>query len=165
MSNPASSELQAEALSFRDRFKTVVLATCDVNAEPHASYAPFIVDQSGAFYIFVSELAPHTCNLLSNPRASLLLIDAEAQSTNLFARQRLSLTCRAAQISRNTPHWSEILDRMFEAHGKTVELLRTLPDFHLYRLDVTTGDYIKGFGQAYRVTGNSLNVQSEPRRR
>ena len=42
--------------------------------------------------------------------------------------------------------------------GKTLELLRTLPDFLLFRLNVENGSFIKGFGQAWSLEGNDLQI-------
>jgi len=40
--------------------------------------------------------------------------------------------------------------------GNTVALLRSLPDFHLFRFSVEGGSYVRGFGQAWPVLGNDL---------
>jgi len=44
--------------------------------------------------------------------------------------------------------------------GKTLALLRTLPDFHLFRFETITGSYIRGFGQAWTLRGNELALQA-----
>jgi hypothetical protein len=46
--------------------------------------------------------------------------------------------------------------------GNTVPLLAGLPDFMLFRFDALDGDYVRGFAQAYPVTGNDL-IMSERR--
>ena len=80
--------------------QTLLLSTASTNGVPDISYAPFVRDQAGAFYIYVSEMACHTVNLLNNPQASLLFIQAESEARNLFARERAVLNCSVKAINR-----------------------------------------------------------------
>ena len=45
-----------------------------------------------------------------------------------------------------------------------VQLLAGLPDFMLFCFDALEGNYVRGFGQAYPVSGNDL-VMAERRTR
>ena len=156
---PSTAEaLQREANAFLERFKTLLLATVSEDGRPDCSYAPFLRDEQGYLYIFVSELAQHTKNLLTNPRASLMFTAAEADSKNLFARQRLTLETEATYIPRENPDWPTILDKLEARFGNTIELLKSLPDFHLIRFEVITGNYVQGFAKAYALTGPELEV-------
>ena len=74
--------------------QTLILATVSADSLPQISYAPYVRDQEGTFYIYVSELAHHTANLLKNQQASVLFIRAESESGNLFARERIVFNCR-----------------------------------------------------------------------
>ncbi|WP_456407114.1 HugZ family pyridoxamine 5'-phosphate oxidase [Thiolapillus sp.] len=148
--------LQRQARDFRDGFQTVLIATASADGEPDISYAPFVLDDSEAICVFISQLAPHTRNLLDSPRASLMFIAPEQDSRNIFARQRLILQCAAGQMPDEEAE--PILQRMQEQFGRTVELLRSLPDFHMFRLDVGSGCFIKGFGQAWSLEGNDLQI-------
>jgi putative heme iron utilization protein len=91
-------------------------------------------------------------------------IEDKVSSRNVFARRRLVLQCRAENIQRDGAAWNRILKQMEEQLGTTVQLLASLPDFMLYRFDAVEGNYIRGFGQAYPVTGNQL-VMAERRSR
>lgn len=150
--------LQQQACLFRDGFSSVLIATVSPQGEPDISYAPFILDQDQAICIFISELARHTRNLLAHPRASLMFLAEEGASRNLFARQRLILQCRAERLGSDAA--TPLLEIMEARHGNTVELLRSLPDFHLFRLQVENGSFIKGFGQAWSLHGNALNIEA-----
>lgn len=154
MNKPADSEtrdrLQKECDVHLDDCHTVQLATVDAQGEPEASYAPCLRRQ-GLFYIFVSELAVHTRNLLTQPRVSLLFIEDENRSRNLFARKRLTLRCRAKDLPRDSAHANDILLDFRNAFGDTVDLLTALPDFHLFELQPESGSFVKGFGQAWSV--------------
>ena len=72
--------------AFVASFDSVMLATINDEGDtpvPEASYAPVLV-RDGKYYIFVSELALHTRNLLRNKSASLLFIEDESNSNNIF---------------------------------------------------------------------------------
>lgn len=150
--------LQLEANAFLERFKTLLLATVSEDGRPDCSYAPFLRDEQRHLYIFVSELAQHTKNLLANPRASLMFTAAETDSKNLFARQRLTLETQAIHIPRENPGWSVILNKMETRFGNTIELLKSLPDFHLIRFEVLSGNYVQGFAKAYALAGPGLEI-------
>ncbi|WP_404419125.1 HugZ family protein [Marinospirillum sp.] len=129
------------------------LATTSPEGGPEASYAPCIHHQ-GNFYIFVSELASHTRNLLDRPQASLLL--TENQPRNLFACKRATLEITAQPIERDTPRWLAVLSEMETRLGNTVSVIRGLNDFHLLELQPQKASYVTGFGKAYELQGEQL---------
>ena len=151
-----TSTLQQEVIDFRGTFKTVVLATVSSVGAPDASYTPFTMDDNGNILIFVSELAQHTQNLIDSPAISLLWIADEEHSRNLFARQRLTLQCDASELLRDTAQWDTALTRLQDVHGKTIEVLRSLPDFHLFTLEAHHGNYVRGFAKAFTSQGDEL---------
>ncbi|MDG9670781.1 pyridoxamine 5'-phosphate oxidase family protein [Hahella sp. CR1] len=151
-----TESLRTEIEALIERFKTVQFACVNENNEPLASYAPF-VKQDGDFYIYVSALAPHTACLKTTPVASLLFIEEEQASRNLFARLRLILRCAVLEVSRDSQDYEAMLDRFADKFGPTIAMLRQLPDFSLLRLEITSGRFVKGFGAAYTVTDKAFN--------
>ncbi len=149
-------ELQQEAIAFRRELGAVMLSTTSPDGTPDASYAPCVLDEAGRCHVLISRLARHTGNLLSQPVASLMWLEDSASSRNAFARRRLILRCRAEHIGRDSENWNRILKQMEAQFGNTVPLLAGLPDFMLFRFDALDGDYVRGFAQAYPVTGNDL---------
>lgn len=135
-----------------DSRQTLLLATASPEGHPDVSYAPCIRDPKGRFYIFVSELAVHTAHLRNNPKASVMVMEPEAQSRNPFARERATFQCRAREISRTEQSYTQQLDRLQEQFGQTVALLRSLPDFHLFELSPESGRYVAGFGRAFEIS-------------
>jgi putative heme iron utilization protein len=131
--------------------QTILLSTASGNNVPDLSVAPFVRDQAGCFYIFISELATHTANLLNNPQASVMFIRPESESNNLFARERAVFNCRARKIERSEPLYTIQLKAFQDKFGEVVSLLQTLTDFHLFALCPESGRYIMGFGQAYMI--------------
>lgn len=128
--------------------KTLQLATVDSQGIPHISYAPF-VRQDEHFFIYLSQLASHTEFLQQTPKASLMIIRDEAQSQNLFARERIIVEADVEvldQVANDT-----VLSHMEASLGGTVALLRSLPDFILFRLSAVSARYIAGFGKAFQL--------------
>ena len=149
-----SPEQACEAL--KNQVKSLQLATVGDDGQPHCGYTPFIRNQNDLI-IFVSQLALHTRDLLANPTASAMLIADEQSSSQIFARTRVSYQCRAEVISRENEQYNSLLDQYQTRHGKMVNLLRQLPDFILFRLVPERGQFVMGFGKAYRLTGDNLN--------
>lgn len=142
-----------------DSRQTLLLATASSEGRPDISYAPFVRDSKGRFYIFISELAVHTAHLRHNPKASIMVMEPEAQSRNPFARERATFQCRAREVSPGESCSTQQLDRLQEQFGQTVALLRSLPDFHLFELSPESGRYVAGFGRAFKISveDNSLS--------
>lgn len=150
-----------EINTFIASLKSVQMATLNPDKQAEISYTPFLRQETqflNQFYIFISELALHTQNLIQHPELSLLFIEDEQKSKNIFARKRLILKCQCSLVDRNSEHWQQTLIDFEKVQGKTVSLLKTLPDFHLFELKATKGSYIKGFGQAFLLSGEGLNM-------
>lgn len=154
--NKDLGELAQAYREFIAGFKTVLMATTNTMNQPEASYAPYL-ELDGNYFIFISELALHTKNLLQTKQCSLLFIEDEDKTQNLFARQRVSLQCHAEIIQKGSAHYQATLALFQERFGKFIQLLQTLPDFHLFCLKPQSGNYIAGFGQAYTLSGNDLS--------
>lgn len=134
----------------------LLLATLNQQTIPELSATPFI-KRENCFYIFISELAAHTQNLKQRSNISVMLIEDEQDAGNPFARKRLSYQCLARLVEREEQIWPEVLDSFEQRHGKTVSLLKSLPDFHLFELKALSGQYIEGFGKAFRLSGEHLD--------
>lgn len=155
MSPPLSlEEVLAQFHAFNAGFKSVVLATVNADGHADASYAPTLQD-GGKYYVFVSELAAHTRNLLQAECVSLLFIEPETE-VNLFRRQRSMIRASVRWIGREEAEWSPLLDRYEQVLGKMMRQLRGLADFHLFELTPIEATYVRGFGQAYKIAGEQL---------
>jgi len=132
-------------------FKTIILGTASPDGEPDASPVAAVLDADGVFYICVSGLAAHTRHLLANRRASVLLVEDEADTRQSFARRRLTLSCTAAVLPRESPDASRILSALRAKFGAPVDLVASLPDFQLIALAPQRGRLVAGFGEAYEV--------------
>ena len=137
-----------------DSHKTLSLSTLSKENHPEISYTPFIRGESGEFYIFISELAHHTPNLMLNPKTSILFAAPESETRNLFARERAFFNCTTEEVERGCDEFNRRLDQFQEVFGNTVELLKSMPDFHLFRLTPFNGQYTVGFGKAFTVNND-----------
>ncbi len=150
--------------ALRDKSKTLLLSTLGQASFPEISYAPYVVDDEGCFYIFISELAAHTKNLMAEPKVSVMFIANEGETQNIFARERLVFKCVAKEIAVDNVAYTEQLDKLEARFGNIVGMLRSLPDFHLFCLAPTLGHYVVGFGKAYQVdisTGTLKHISEE----
>ena len=136
------------------RHQTLTLSTLSPDGKPEISYTPFVRGDDGRFYIFISELAHHTPNLQANPVCSVFFAVPESETRNLFARERVFFACDVEELPRGIADCEHWIDRFQEAFGNTVELLRNLPDFHLFALTPTSGQYTIGFGKAFKIDAN-----------
>mgnify|MGYP001828687087 CR=1 FL=1 len=153
MSNTES--LRQDYLTLRDQVDSAQLATVGRDATPEASYAPCIW-RAGYCYVFLSELASHTQNLKLNPSISLLFIEAETAVGNAFARKRISLFGKAEIVARSDDCYKTVINDFYRRFGDVMKLIEPLADFHLFRITVQRGRFIRGFGQAYELAGDAL---------
>ncbi|OCH18334.1 heme utilization protein HutZ [Aliivibrio sp. 1S165] len=149
------NRLGPEIQEFRDSRKTLQLATVDCEGKPNVSYAPFVLLDDG-YYILISEIARHARNLLQNPDASLMLVEDEDTSKQLFARKRLTFDATAILVTRDEDKWEKAVAQMKERFGEIIDGLSSLEDFKLFRLKPIQGLFVKGFGQAFQVSGDDL---------
>jgi len=148
-------KLRQEYLALREQCHGALLATLEADQTPSASYAP-LVWLDGQSYLFLSDLAGHTRNLRSCPSLGLMLIEGEDSSANAFARRRITLQGEARVVEREDASFAPVLGEFHRRFGQVMTLLESLPDFHLFRLQLRRGRYIRGFGQAYGLTGEGL---------
>ena len=156
------SEISAQELEdFTRRYheliasqQTLLLSTASAIGVPDISYAPFVRGHAGLFYIFVSEMAIHTANLLNNPQASILFIRPESECLNLFARERAVLSCSVKEILRDDEIFIDQLQALQDKFGEVVNVLRSLSDFHLFALRPESGRFVIGFGRAFTINVN-----------
>ncbi|GEN69505.1 pyridoxamine 5'-phosphate oxidase family protein [Chryseobacterium rhizosphaerae] len=136
-----------------ERSKSVVLATVDAEGNPNSSYAPFVQD-GHTFYILVSFMARHTKNLAEGRKTSMMFIEDESATKQIYARERLTIEATTSQIERDSETWNNVVAKLKEAHGKVVDVISEMGDFILIALQPVKGSYVNGFGSAYFVDSN-----------
>lgn len=161
---------QQQCETFFKSRKSLILSTLDSQGALETSVAPFIF-KDDKLYIFVSELAKHTQNLLglivSNESlkstklpglVSAILLADEAQTEQLFARERITLQLSVAELSAKDKAYSDLLNDFADQFGEVISVLRGLSDFHLFEFTIQKGGYVKGFGQAFAFENKPCNA-------
>ena len=149
------NRLGPEIQEFRDSCKTMQLGTVDDDGKPHTSYAPFAFSEKG-YYILVSDLATHSQNIKKCKAVSIMMIEDESNARSIFARRRLSFDTNAELIQRDCEQWKLGIEILQARLGEMIDSLSQLNDFRLYRLNPVFGRYVKGFGQAFDVSGEDM---------
>jgi len=148
---------QREFLALRDSSSAALLATLADAQMPCASYAPLVwVDD--CCFLYLSDLASHTRNLKRCPTISFLLMEDEDRVANAFARRRITFAAIAVIVEREDPLFAQVLAEFRHRFGKVMDMIEPLPDFHLFRLQLQAGRFVRGFGQAYELSGDHLDV-------
>jgi putative heme iron utilization protein len=156
MKNTAmQTRLSGEVLELINARRSLQLATLCEDGSPYASYAPYAVGDD-CLYVLVSDIAVHGLNLARDGRASVLVIEDEDGAGELFARIRVNYRVRAEQIAPDSKAWHDGVARLADRHGERPRKLSELADFRLFRLTPLGGRYVKGFGRAYDLAGNTL---------
>jgi len=148
---------QVEYDKFPTEFTSIMMSTVSQEGIPDASYAPFVIDDDKNIYIYVSGLATHTQNIHNHPFVSVLFIEDEVKTKQIFARRRLNFNCTANLVERETEKWQQIVDKFQIRFGELISTLRSLPDFRIFQLTPKNGRFVIGFGAAYNISSDHIN--------
>jgi len=148
-------QVRAAYAALPQNFASTLMATVSAAGEPEASYAAYL-QHDGDYYVYVSELSAHTQNLLANGRVCLLFVEDEDKAAHLFARQRVTYHCSAAEVDRDTEAFEWILGLFEEKFGAFVRQLQKMQDFHLFRIRPQRGSFVQGFAKAFAIEGEHL---------
>lgn len=150
---------QEELNVFLNNIKTVILSTVSSDGEPFASYSPFVQDENGNFYVFISTSVQHSHNMYNTGKAHLLFIEDESDTKHIYARRRLYFKAKAEKFDENDARTEEIT-QLFEARfGKEAALLREMPSSRIYKLIPSDGNFVIGFGAAYKLDETNKKVR------
>ncbi|HIT74365.1 MAG TPA: pyridoxamine 5'-phosphate oxidase family protein, partial [Candidatus Avipropionibacterium avicola] len=124
MSTTEHAEAYAGYQEFLASRKTLVISSTDEQGRPFVSYAPYVA-HDGKLYVYVSQIAEHYWHLVANDTVSVLLIADEADSANLFARQRVRFECDVTRLDDSGEH-DEIFGLFREGfNASLINLLQT----------------------------------------
>jgi len=126
--------------------------------EPLASQVAVAVGaDAGTFLMHLSDLAPHTRNLLAHPQASLLFAQRDVDpGTDPQTLARVSLQGVVTEILREHAEYADARRRYLAALPQA-EVQFGLGDFHLLRFRADQARYICGFGRAHQFGRDRLN--------
>jgi putative heme iron utilization protein len=151
---------QAQKLydEFTIPFKSIILGTAELNGEPNASYAPFIMDENQNIYIYISYITQHAKNIANNENVSVMFIEDEKESGKIFARKRLTYQCKGKIIPFDTEKWQFAIGAFTNKFGKIIENFKSMEDFNIFQLIPNKGRFVIGFGAAYDIEGANLKI-------
>ncbi|MBN2871301.1 MAG: hypothetical protein JXJ30_00150 [Halothiobacillaceae bacterium] len=157
---PPDRVAEADRLAgFAEAQSALVLAvTADGQTLPEIGTLPF-VRHGDAFWVLASELASHTRPLLDRGEARVALLADSSATRNPFARERAHWAARVESVERGDERFATITTALRARHGKTVDLLCGLGDFHLLGFHLAAGHYVNGFGSAFLLDGFSVVSQ------
>ncbi|MEO0454128.1 MAG: DUF2470 domain-containing protein [Verrucomicrobiota bacterium] len=141
-----------------NEYQSVLLGSVSEEGIPEVSYTPAIHNEERDFFIYVSEMSAHTKNIRGQECASLMIIEDEKSAKQLFARRRITFQCQVDEIERDTEQWEAVMADFEKQLGGVVKALMGMADFHLLRLKPSKGRLVVGFGKAFDVTGENLDV-------
>jgi len=137
-------------------FQTMILGTLAENGYPFSSYAPFYYDGE-IIYVYLSNVATHTKNIQSSPKASSFFIEDESITKNMFKRKRISLQCDVTIIDREDDSYAHIMEAFVAKQGSTLGIFMRMTDFNLYALKPIYGEATFDFGETYNIGGEKMN--------
>lgn len=159
MKPPIQREVQKQLNTFTDHINSLVLSTVNKKGEPFASYAPFVEDDRHNYYVCVSGFVEHSKNMASTKKASILFIEDEGKTENIFARRRVYFSVIASKFEADENE--KVIKELFvKKFGKMAEFLLQMPDFRIYKLNPQEGSAVFGFGAAYKIDKNK-NILSQ----
>lgn len=143
-------DIMKETEEFVQNFKSVILGTVSKGGEIDVTYAPH-VKVDGEHYIYISEIGDHYKNLVeNNQKFEIMFLQDEKEALSIIARKRARFNVTAEFLPRDEK-FERIMDIFEKNIGETFKIIRKMEDFHLVKLNVTDGRFVKGFGQAYII--------------
>lgn len=136
------NRLGPEIEELKQQIKTIMLATIDKDGVPNVSYAPFVIN-NGEYQVLITTIARHARNLQEVPKVSLMLIEDESKSRQIFARRRLTFDATVRMIERTDEEWNNSIAALKARHGDLVDELSNMQDFKLFSFKPTAGLFVK----------------------
>lgn len=156
MDTTAAAELRALVQAQPVAALGTLHATRD-GVEPFVSMVPvaWLAGPLPQAVIHVSMLAPHTRDLLADPRVSLMLTAPLAPGADPQALARLTLQARAAERQPHSAEWAEAQAAYLARFPRATQTF-ALGDFRLVALLPVSARFVAGFGRAHGLTPAAL---------
>ncbi len=147
--------MQNDPWKLIDACQSLILSTCSDKGVPHISYAPFIHHEH-RFYIALSTISRHSSYIVHTPTVSILFIEDESHSSNIFARKRVTFDVSVKPIERGSIIFNGAMTLFEDKFGEMASIYKNMSDFQLFELTPVAGRAVFGFGQAYRFKDGSF---------
>ncbi|MBC2854901.1 pyridoxamine 5'-phosphate oxidase family protein [Cetobacterium sp. 2A] len=148
--NINSGEILSEMEEFIDKFKSVIIGTVSIDGGVDLTYAPYL-KLDGENYIYISEIGDHFSNLKNKEQIfEIMFLEDESECVSPVVRKRVRFNVNAEFLPRDE-EFEKVLDSFEEKVGKHMKITRNMKDFHLVKLNILNGRFVKGFGKAYKI--------------
>jgi heme iron utilization protein len=150
------NETAAEQLKQLLRQRSVAaLGTLHAGA-PYVSMVPYALapDASGLI-IHVSGLSSHTRDMRTDPRVSLLVMQAEKSGTSALALARASIRGTALEVASDSPDLPGFRAAYLERFPEASQMFG-FADFTLFKIRPESVRFVAGFAQAHTFSAESF---------
>lgn len=145
-------DAQTQLVSFTKNMESLNLSTANKEGEPYASYSPFVEDEEGNFYIFISTAVAHSHNMSATGKAHIMFLEDESKSDHIYARRRMYFKAKAEKFDQNDERDEEIHFLFKEKFQDRVSFFSMMKDSRFYKLMPSDGNLVLGFGSAYKIS-------------
>jgi putative heme iron utilization protein len=126
------------------------------HGEPYVSMVPYsLLPDASALVVHVSQLSPHTRDMLASPSVSLLVIAAPAPDVTPQARARVTIQGHATQLTATSPDYAPTKSSYLSRFPDSA-MMFDLPDFSLFVIRPRSIRLIAGFAQAMTITPDAF---------
>ncbi len=133
-----------------------VLAAHDpASPHPHVSRVQLSTSSQGNLVTLISSLSSHTKCLMANPVCSILI--GEPGKGDPLAHPRISVPLLAQPVERQSPEHDQLRASHLRHYPKA-ELYVDFGDFSFFQLEPQGAALNGGFGKAYELTKDEVNV-------
>jgi putative heme iron utilization protein len=126
--------------------------------EPYVSMVPFaLLRDTPDFVIHVSQLSPHTKDMLQHPRVSLLVVASDTANTPPQALTRVTIQGTAERPSPSSPEHAAAREAYLTRFPQAAAMAE-LPDFFFFAIRPVSARFIGGFAQALSLGPETLKA-------
>ena len=145
-------EAQKEMVPFLQNIQSVLLSTVDADAEPFVSYSPYVEDEEGNFYVFISTAVKHSHNMNATNKAHIMFLEDESVTDHIYARRRMYFKADAEKFEENDEREEKIHNLFKKRFADKVSFFSMMKDSRFYKLSPKEGNFVLGFGGAYKIS-------------
>lgn len=118
---------------------------------PFGSVVPYVISPSGQIAIFISQLAEHTKNILSDNKVALTISETD---NNPVAQARITLLAHAVSSQQQ-----EQLRALYQQQFPDADTVLSLGGFQFFELELIAVRLIAGFGEISWLSPEQLTLQ------
>ncbi|MGK0256349.1 MAG: putative heme iron utilization protein [Arcobacteraceae bacterium] len=159
MQKITNEDAQQELVPFLQNIQSVLLSTVDAECEPFVSYSPFVEDEEGNFYVFISTAVKHSHNMNATGKAHIMFLEDESVTDHIYARRRMYFKADAEKFEENDSREEKIHNLFKKRFGDKVSFFSMMKDSRFYKLSPREGNFVLGFGGAFKIANDRKTLE------